>query len=499
MMPEFAFEMLGITKKFPNVLALDSVDFGVKVGEIRALLGENGAGKTTLMKVLCGLYRPDSGKILVGGEEVKIRSPKDAIDLGIAMVHQRFMLVESMSVLENVVLGTKMATIFPLKKVRDDVCRLMEKFRLNVDLDAKVWQITASEQQKVEILKAMYRGAKILVLDEPTSMIAPSEYEKLFESLKELSRYGTAIVFITHKLKEAMSICDSITIMRRGKIVTNCKPNDVDAKDLAKMMIGTEVPTEAMKEVVATRGEPILQVEDLYVENDRGIMAVKGVSFQVKRGEILGVAGISGNGQSELMEAIVGMRRPMKGRVLIDGKDISRMSIGQIFGLGVAYVPESRKVAISPGLSVAENAILRTYSKGVSKGFTIGKESILKYAGQLVSKFNVIAPSLEMPAKFLSGGNTQKIILGRELMSEPNLIVAGNPTSGLDVASTELGHRFLLQAKEKGAGVLLFSEDIDEILKLSDRVAVMFGGKMTKVFDQTPTLEELSLAMTSER
>ncbi|MBO3803967.1 MAG: ABC transporter ATP-binding protein [Candidatus Brockarchaeota archaeon] len=499
MTPEFSFEMLGITKKFPNVLALDNVDFKVKVGEIRALLGENGAGKTTLMKVLCGLYRPDSGKILVRGKEARIRSPKDAIGLGIGMVHQRFALVESMSVLENVVLGTKMDALFPLRRARADVEELAEKFGLKVDLDAKAWQIPASEQQKVEILKAMYRGAKILVLDEPTSMIAPSEYETLFKSLIELSRSGTAIVFITHKLKEAMSICDTITIMRRGKVVANCDPKEVSAKELAEMMIGRDLQTEAPQKSVAAGGQAVLEVEDLFVENDRGMMAVKGVSLSLRRGEILGVAGVSGNGQTELMEAIAGMRRPKGGRVTMDGKELSKLPPWKIRELGLAYVPESKRVAISPGLSVSENAILKSYSKSLSRGFLMMKESVSEYARQLVEKFNVVAPSLEMPAKFLSGGNAQKIVLGRELMSDPKVIVAGNPTSGLDVSSTELGHGLFLQARAKGVGILLISEDVDEILKLSDRIAVMLGGKITKVFDRTPPLDELSLAMTFEQ
>lgn len=496
-MSRLSVEMIGITKRFPNVLALDGVDFRLRSGEIHALLGENGAGKTTLMKILCGMYRPDSGEIFVNGERVRIRSPRDAISLGIGMVHQRFLLVDSLSVLENVVLGEGMRAVFPLRKVRGKVEEMMEKFKLKVDLDAKVWQIPVGDQQKVEILKAMYRGARILILDEPTSMIAPPEYETLFASLKELSRSGTSVVFITHKLKEALKISDRITVMRRGRVVAEYDPSRVDESVLARMMVGGElVLEEGARHRKPSNGGPIrLQVKDLYVENDRSLMAVKGVSFDLRGGEILGVVGVSGNGQSELMEAIAGMRRPKGGTIVVDGNDLSRASVGERMRLGLAYIPESKKLAISPNLSVLENTILRAYRNKAIGNFIMRRSAALEFAEDLVKKFNVVAPSLEMPAKFLSGGNAQKVTIAREVLSSPSIIVAGNPTSGLDIYSTEITHRLFLEARDRGAAILLFSEDVEEALKLSDRIAVMFDGKIVKIFETSPSAEELGLAM----
>jgi simple sugar transport system ATP-binding protein len=495
-MSDFSVEMVGITKRFPNVLALDGVDFRIRAGEIHALLGENGAGKTTLMKVLYGMYRPDSGEIFVKGERVRIRSPRDAIKLGIGMVHQRFLLVDSLSVLENIVLGEKMQTVLPLRELRGKVEEMMEKFKLKVDLDAKVWQIPVGDQQKVEILKAMYRGAKILILDEPTSMIAPPEYETLFASLRELSGSGASVVFITHKLREALRISDTITVMRRGRVVAECGAGQVDEAELARLMIGEDLMLGARHQRRPRKDGPVLlQVSDLHVENDRGMMAVKGVSFDLRGGEILGVVGVSGNGQSELMEAIVGMRKPKSGAILLDGKDLRRASVRERMQLGIAYIPESKRIAMSPGLSVSENAVLRAYRSGALGNMIMRRREVLEFAEDLVNSFNVVAPSLEMPAKFLSGGNAQKVIIARELLSEPRVIVAGNPTSGLDVSSTELTHRHLLEARERGVAVLLFSEDVEEALELSDRVAVMFDGRIVRFFEEVPSAEELGLAM----
>lgn len=496
-MSEFCFEMLGIMKRFPNVLALDNVNFQVKKGEIHALLGENGAGKTTLMKILCGLYKQDLGKIIVQGKEVKINSPKDAINQGICMVHQKFLLVESLTVLENIALGTKMNTFFPTKNIESKIKNLVSKYALDVDLDAKIWQISASEQQKVEILKALYRGARILILDEPTSMIAPSEYEGLFKSLKELTKSGTSIVFISHKLKEAIGISDEITIMRKGKIITTVKANEMNLNNLANMMIESDSFSHNFdKKNIITEKEPIINIVKLFVENDRGFVAVKDVSFSLNKGEILGVAGVSGSGQNELMETIVGLRRPKSGRIEMDSKDLTKLTIKQIIDLGIAYIPESRKISISPEMSVAENSVLKTYSTNMFKGLLMKEDIINEYAKQLVDKFNVVTPTLNTPMKFLSGGNIQKIIIGRELISNPKIIIAGNPTSGLDLSATKLTHKMLEEARDNGSAVILFSEEIDEILELSNRVAVMFNGSMTKIFEKVPPLSELSLAMT---
>jgi len=490
--------MKNITKRFPGVLANDHINFEVKKGEIHCLLGENGAGKTTLMNILYGLYKPDEGEIYVKGRKVEIKSPLDSIKLGIGMVHQHFMLVYPHTVAENIALGlSSIKFFFPLKEVEKSILELSEKYGLKVDPKAKIWQLPVGHQQRVEILKALYRGADILILDEPTSVLTPTETKELFSILKKMAKNGCTIIFITHKLNEVMAISDRVTVLRKGKVVGTLKTSKTNELELARMMVGREVLFK-LKEVTIPKGKTVLEVQDVYALNDKGLLALKGISFKLYEGEILGIAGVAGNGQKELIEAITGLRKVIKGKIYILGKDMTNRPPKEIVEQGVAYIPEERvRMGIVLNMSVAENLILKKYRYSPFSGKVfLNLNHIAQYSEKLISEYNIITPSKDIPAKFLSGGNIQRLILARELSGEPKVIVAAYPTSGLDVGATEHIRQLLLNQKERKASVLLVSEDLEEIMSLSDRIAVMFEGKIMGILPkESAKIEEIGLMM----
>lgn len=493
--------MVDIVKRFPGVIANDHVDFTLFPGEIHALLGENGAGKTTLMNILYGIYQPNEGEIYVKGRKVEIRNPKDAMRLGIGMVHQHFLLIEKHTVAENIALGFAKRIVNPLDEVRARIREFAEKYNLKVDPDAYIWQLSVGEQQKVEIIKSLCAGAEILILDEPTSVLTPQEANDLFNILRRMRAEGKGIVFITHKLAEVFAVADRVTVMRKGRVVDTLPVEKATRGDLARMMVGREV-VFTVERRPAEVGKPVLEVENLVVLGDRSREAVRGVSFQVREGEILGVAGIAGNGQRELVHAIVGLRKVKSGTVRILGVDTTNKSPREIAELGVGHIPEERlKYGIVPNLSVAENSILKSYYKSpYRKGLTIDYSEVRRNAENLINEYGIVVPSPETPAKLLSGGNMQKLIVGRELKRRPKLIIASNPTFGLDVGATEYIRKILLEQRDAGAAILLVSGDLDEVLQLSDRIAVMFNGQfMGIVRPEEVTVEEIGLMMSGVR
>ncbi|RSN75718.1 ABC transporter ATP-binding protein [Candidatus Methanodesulfokora washburnensis] len=493
--------MVGIRKTFPGIVANDNVDFELMPGEIHALLGENGAGKTTLMNILYGIYRPDSGRIYVKGKEVSINSPADAIKLGIGMVHQNFLLIDSFTVAENVALGFAKKQIRPDIEVKRRIIELGERYGLKVDPDAYVWQLSAGEKQRVEIIKALYRESDVLILDEPTSVLTPIEVNELFSTLKKLKSEGKGIVFITHKLEEVFQVADRVTVMRKGRVVGVKRRDETSKEELARMMVGREILFRVEKKE-GEKGPVILEVVDLKALNDKGVLALKGVSFKVHSGEIFGIAGVAGNGQRELIEVITGLRKAISGKVLINGIDMTNRSPREIGLLGTAHIPEERvKMGIMPGMDLAENLILKKYflppfcRKGI-----LDLKSIRSNAEKLKTEYDIVAPSIRVKAKFLSGGNIQRLILARELSSDPKLVIAAHPTYGLDVGATEYIRRKLVEERDKGAAVLLVSEDLEEILSLSDTIAVMYQGEIMGIGRPDEfSMEEIGLMMAGSR
>ena len=494
----FAIRMGGITKRFPGVLANNQIDFSVRQGEIHALLGENGAGKTTLMKILTGLYQPDEGQIWIDGRIVAVRSPRDAIDLGIGMVHQHFMLVESHTVAENIILGLDAPRfVLNLGRVEREIAELADRYRLQVDPRAKIWQLSVGEQQRVEILKALYRGARILVMDEPTAVLTPQEAEELFSTLRSMAAEGHTVIFISHKLREVMSVADRITVLRRGEVVDTVLVRDTSKEDLAQKMVGREVLFRLGKQK-SVAGEVVLDIDGLGALSDKGLEALKDVSLTVRRGEILGVAGVAGNGQRELAETIVGLRPVTRGRIRVAGEDVTDHSPREVIDRGVAYVPEDRMGAgLVMNLSVAENLILRCYrDPPICSRFFLDGDAIAGRAEELVQAYDVMTPGIRTRTRLLSGGNLQKLILAREISSEPVLMVAVYPTRGLDVGATEAVRGLLLDQRQAGGGILLISEDLDELLSMSDRIAVLYEGQIMGVMDaRRATVEKLGLMM----
>jgi len=473
-----AVEMRGIVKRFPGVLANDDISFEALTGEVHALLGENGAGKTTLMNILYGIYHPDEGDIYIRGQRVTIRSPRDAIDLGIGMVHQQYRLVPTHSVAENVVLGLPGNLLFPGRAARRKLEEFSEKYGLSVDPEARVWQLSAGEQQRVEIVKALYRGAGILILDEPTSMLTPGEIDDLLSIVRRMAADGHTIIFITHKLDEVLDISDRVTVLRQGKVVATQETARTDKPSLARLMVGREVLFRLEKKP-PTVGQSVLQVKGLHALNDRALPAVKNVSFDVSAGEILGIAGVAGNGQRELVEALVGLRQSTKGQVLVGEKDVTNQPPRTLIEQGICYVPGERLVGLVPGLSVAENLILKDYCDApFAQGAFLNYAAIDAHADRLVTQYSVTAPSRETPVRLLSGGNIQRVILARETYQAPTLLIAAHPTSGLDVGATESIRQLLLEQRDQGTAVLVVSEDLEEVMQLSDRIAVMFEGEI---------------------
>jgi simple sugar transport system ATP-binding protein len=488
--------MRGIVKRFPGVLANDHVDFELRRGEVHALLGENGAGKTTLMNILYGLYKPDEGEIYIDGEKVEMRSPKDAIKRGIGMVHQHFKLVLTHTVTENIALGVD-EFFLNVKKIGKRIEHLSRQYGLAVDPAAKIWQLSASERQRVEILKMLFMGARILILDEPTSILTPLETEELFSTLRRMVEEGRSVVFITHKLDEAVKVSDRVTILRNGKVVAVTETPSINKEKLAMMMIGRKIPTKFPK-LKAVGKRVVLGVDNLNVLNDKGLPALRGVSLQVREGEILAVVGVAGNGQRELAEALAGLRRVVTGRVRVLEFDVTNKPPKEILEQGVAYIPEDRLgMAVSPSLSVRDNLTLRKYRYApFSSGVFLNHRAMEEYTNKLIKEYNIMTPNTSTVTRLLSGGNIQRLVLARELSGRPKVIIAVNPTYGLDVAATEYVRNQLLKEREKGAAILLISEDLDEALTLSDRVAVMFRGEIVGVLDpKRARIEEISLMM----
>jgi ABC-type uncharacterized transport system ATPase subunit len=479
--PSYAVQMHGIVKRFPGVLAVDRVDFDLRAGEIHALLGENGAGKSTLMNVLAGRYRPDEGEIRLRGSRVDLRSPRDAIAQGIGMVHQHFMLVPSQTVTENILLGLDEPRFWMhLAHYDRRVTELGKRFGLQVDPKAHVWQLSVGEEQRVEILKMLYRGADVLIMDEPTAVLAPTEVEELFRVLRSMTAQGKSIVFISHKLGEVMSIADRVTVLRKGQVTAaGLDVRDTDAASLARLMVGREVLFRVDK-AECQRGDPALAVEDVHALNDKGMPALRGVSLEVCAGEIVGLAGVAGNGQRELAEVITGLRAPTSGQVRIHGQAVEGGSARTAIAQGVAHVPEDRMaVGSAPNLNLTDNLIMKRYwQPPVARGWSIDQTVAHQVASDLKREYEIVAPSVDTPARLLSGGNLQRLILAREISTEPKLMVAVQPTRGLDVGAIEGVQRLLLAQREAGAAILLISEELDELFSLSDRVLVIYEGQI---------------------
>lgn len=482
---ETILEMRGITKIYPGgVVANDHIDFELKAGEIHAVLGENGAGKTTLMNILFGVLQPDEGEIYIRGRKVRFKSPLDAINMGIGMVHQQRKLIPAHTVLENIILGhPKTERIINYRKAREEIEELCKKYGLKIDLDARVWQLSAGEQEMVEIIRALYRGARILILDEPTSVLTPPEVDALLKSLRMMAEKEIALIpFITHKLPEVLAVSDRVTILRKGRVVKRLETREATMKALAEYMVGREVLFRLHKPKVPI-GEEILKVENLSALNDKGVLALKGVSFSIREGEIFGIAGVSGNGQEELAEVLAGLRKPEGGRIIFQGKDITNASVLERLKMGIGYIPPNRwGVAAIGNFSLVENIMMSLYfDKEFSKMGFLNYKKIRKYAEKIVSEFEVVAPSIDEKAAHLSGGNLQRLILGRVIPKTSKLLIANLPTSGLDVAATESVRNRLLACKERRMGILLISEDLDEVLQLSDRIAPIYEGKFVTI------------------
>ena len=494
-----AVEADGIVKTFPGVLANDHVDFDLRAGEIHALLGENGAGKSTLMNILAGLYRQDEGEIRIDGTPVTFRSPRDAIAAGLGMVHQHFTLVPSQTVAENILLGLdRPRFLLHARRSEAEIGQLAAEFGLRVDPRAKIWQLSVGEQQRVEILKMLYRGARILIMDEPTAVLAPQEIEELFRTLRAMTKAGRSVVFISHKLTEVLAIADRITVMRRGRVTAaGLSANGATKPELARLMVGRDL-LELYERAPLQRGAVVLSTIDVEADNDRGRPALRRVSLEVHAREIVGIAAVSGNGQAELAEVITGLR-PCRGTISIGGETISNRSAGHAIRHGVAHVPEDRTgVGSAPNLSLTDNLIMKRFRDApISRGWLIDDRTARSVAETLKEDYRISAPSIDTQARLLSGGNLQRLILAREIESRPALLVACQPTRGLDVGAIETVHRLLLERREGGAGILLISEDLDEILALADRIEVMYEGRIVGSFDATTAdVHEIGLLMT---
>ncbi|HEY4717506.1 MAG TPA: ABC transporter ATP-binding protein [Anaerolineales bacterium] len=484
-------EVRNITKRFPGVLANDDIDLKLNRGEIHAILGENGAGKTTLMNVLYGLYQPDEGEIFIQGKKVAIHSPNDAINAGVGMVHQHFMLVPVFTVTENVMLGKEVLT--PIStldkgKVADEIRAISQQYQLSVDPDALIEELPVGVQQRVEIIKLLYRQASILILDEPTAVLTPQEADELFKIMHSLTGRGKSIIFITHKLKEVLKIADHVTVIRQGKVVGTTTPDKTNESQLASMMVGRDVLLN-VKKGISKPGDVVLQVNNLRVVDSRAHTQVDGVSLDVHAGEILGIAGVQGNGQTELVEALTGLKQPVGGRITLLGEDVTKANPRRITELGTAHIPEDRqRDGLVLPYTVANNLVLNTYYRQpFSKGGVLRHDAILQMARKEIRDFDIRTPSASTIAGSLSGGNQQKVIVARELSRTVKLLIASQPTRGLDVGSIEYIHKRLIESRDAGAAVLLVSSELDEIMQLSDRIAVMFRGKIVDILDAKST------------
>lgn len=507
----FVLQAKGITKKFPGVVANDGVDIDLRAGEIHALLGENGAGKSTLMNILYGLYNQDEGEIFINGKPINITTPNDAIGHGVGMVHQHFMLIPVFTVAENIMLGAE--TLHRDKEVKSPLVKLdrrevaqritelSQQYGLEIDPNAIVGDLPVGIQQRVEIIKALYRKANILILDEPSAVLTPQEVEDLFRIMRELVRRGVSIIFITHKLKEVLAVADRITVMRSGRVVGSADPKQTNEQELASMMVGREVLLR-VKKGPAKPGEDVLAVGNLHVRDFRNLDVVRGVSFSVRAGEVLGIAGVQGNGQTELVEALTGLRPTKEGQVTLAGKDVTGKPPRTITEAGLAHIPEDRqRHGLVLSYPVADNMILNTYYLSpFAKGMTIQQKAVDEQAQRLIKNFDVRTPSAYVSASKLSGGNQQKVIVARELSRKINLLIANQPTRGLDVGSIEYIHKEIISLRDQGVGVLLVSAELDEIMALSDRIAVMYRGNIVTIVDAGKvTREKLGLWMAGSK
>jgi general nucleoside transport system ATP-binding protein len=491
----------GITKRFPGVLANDHIDFDVAEGEVHALLGENGAGKSTLSNILTGLYRADEGELEIRGQPVVFQAPRDALDAGICMVHQHFRLVEPFTVAENVVLGDHRdigrSFRFDPRAVERRVAELGQRYGLAVAPRARIWQLSVGEQQRVEILKALYREARILILDEPTAVLTPQEAAGLFDTLRSMAAEGRTVVFISHKLHEVMAVADRVTVLRRGRSIATLRVSETSSRALAHLMVGRELEG-AKRRRPHTGGDVVLSVEGLWADGDRGVAAVKDVSLAVCAGEIVGIAGVAGNGQRELAETITGIRRASKGVVRVDGRVLRNGDPRAAIRARVAHIPEDRlHTGVAPSLSIASNAVLKSYRDDeYSHGPILRLRAIGERARWLIQHFDVHAAGPEVPARQLSGGNLQKVVIGREFAATPRVLIAAGPTRGLDVGAIESVQEYLRNAAELDVAVLLISEDLDEVLALADRIAVLYEGRVAgEVNADLATVEEVGLLM----
>jgi simple sugar transport system ATP-binding protein len=492
-------ELRGIVKRFPGVVANDHIDFDVRAGEVHALLGENGAGKTTLMRILYGLYQPDEGQILINGQPVIIRSPADSIRQGLGMIHQHFMLVPTLSVAANVALGlpSSRGLVLDLDRVGQRIKDLAQSYSLQVDPQAMVWQLSVGEQQRVEILKALYRGADLLILDEPTAVLTPQEVKDFFITLRRMADEGHSLIFISHKLHEVLSISDRVTVLRNGRVVQTLQTKTTNRPELARLMVGREVLLRVDRPPVE-KGAPLLSLNDLWAMGDKGIPAVRGVNLEVNAGEILGIAGVSGNGQREMAETIAGLRKSTQGQVQIDRVDVTGWQPEALIRQGLAYISEERFLdGVIKELSVEENLMLEEHGQPpYAQGIFLNFPRIADHTQRLIQDFEIKTPTRKTPVRNLSGGNVQKLIMARELSRKPSVLIASQPTRGVDIGSTEYIHQCLISQRAQGTATLLISEDLDEILNLSDRIAVMYEGQVIGVVDRDQaTTEQLGLMM----
>ncbi|MBA2311321.1 MAG: ABC transporter ATP-binding protein [Actinobacteria bacterium] len=477
-------ELRGIVKRFPGVVANHNADLVLENGEVHALLGENGAGKTTLMSILAGIYRPDAGTILLDGGPVSFRTPGHAIEAGIGMVHQHFRLVQPFTVAENVLLGAERRFAASRSSTDQRVSELGESYGLKVDPSARVWQLSAGEQQRVGILKALFREARILILDEPTAVLTPQEATRLFETLRKMAEEGRTVVFISHKLDEVMAVADRISVLRGGEKIASVTRSETDKRALARLMVGHDVSSKTQRADSSAAGV-CLEVRGLDALGDRGLQVLHGIDLEVRRGEVLGVAGVSGNGQRELTEVIAGIRRPSAGTVEMEGVDLTDVSPAQRIRSGLAYVPEDRLgMGLVGSMDCVSNVMLKlSGDRRFTRGPFVNSGAAEKLTHRLVDAFDVKTPSINAPVRLMSGGNIQKLLLARELSSEPKLLVASQPTAGLDVAAAQAVHDIILEERAKGVGILLISEDLDELLSLSDRILVMYEGNVMGTID----------------
>lgn len=492
----YAIELKDISKIFGSVVANDNINLNIKYGEILALLGENGSGKTTLMNMLSGIYYPDAGTITIAGEDVTIGSPNDAIDFGIGMIHQHFKLVEVFNAMDNIVLGTKGRYEKP-KILKEKILSISNKFGLEIEPEKKIYNMSVSEKQTVEIMKVLYRGAQILILDEPTAVLTPQETEKLFIILRKMKEQGSAIIIITHKLNEVMSISDRVAILRKGKLIDTVETSNTNENQLTELMVGKKVSLKIERPETLNK-KTILNVVDLSVENEDGTIALKNVNFKLKRGEILGVAGIAGSGQKELCESIAGLINIKSGAVLCNKENIIGKTPDEIIDLGISmsFVPEDRLgMGLVGSMGMVENVMLKSYKK--NKGFFIDKKPSRELSENLISKLDIVTQNVDMPVRMMSGGNVQKVLLGREIESNPNVLITAYPVRGLDINSSYLIYDLLNEQKKKDVAILFIGEDLDVLLELSDRIMVLCHGEVKGIVNSRETTkEEIGLMMT---